>query len=80
MGILKAKGLRDVSKEIPACCGNCRHNLWEEEGPQCCNPKSWELDKWEVEHGCAEPDMSESLGSIDWTMVCDNHERGRYQV
>lgn len=75
MGKLTIPGLIDVSKHIPSCCGNCKHNFWDEYGPHCRNPKNWVQDDFEIEEKVA-PEMIDDDGDVEWTFVCDNHERG----
>ena len=75
MGILNIQGLRVISQEIPNCCGNCKFNLWDECGPHCRNPKNWVQDDCEEEEGATAQMDDDDYGYIEWSMVCQNHER-----
>jgi len=68
--------------KMPACCGNCWFNDWDEMGPVCRHPAHWEDDDFELD----DSDGSVSYlgeeatdgGVIDWDTVCEHHHEGVY--
>jgi hypothetical protein len=69
--------------EVPACCGNCRFNDWQEDGPMCVHPAHWETDQFELDEGgtvfyCGE--RATEQGEIDWDDVCEHHQRGNNAI
>jgi len=74
MGILTTQ-IRSIEKEMPDCCGNCVHNLWDQDGCHCRNPRNWTADDYETEIGIRIA-MDEDNGEIDFHYHCHNHKRG----
>ena len=73
MGDLFIKSYR--TQAIPDCCGNCKHNDWQEDGPHCRNPVNWMKDEYEMEEGLA-TEIDDDNSQVDWYGYCDGHLRG----
>ena len=71
MSIQNIPNLINKGKELPDICANCKHNQWDEYGPQCRNEKNWKLDEDEDSLW-----MDDDWGNVEWNYCCDNHERG----
>lgn len=72
MSEFEPKNFKMIAKEMPNCCANCTHNQWDENGCHCRNEENFTLADGEEEIDWYERED----GEIEWSNVCDNHNRG----